>query len=644
MALLTSTINIAVLTRLNGHELGWICLASCGMDVTVNALVLDFVTESRLKRSVRLSRTRSRAANHGVNVSGAVSTGYGGNGNGVGVAGVGTSLSSGLATSSSTPHQLQSDHQNGRRHRAKVGGGVRRMVKSGVYVHGTTHSVELPVSLGGAGVDIEVDMVAGTEKSDSATDASGLLPPGSLSYAVDPTSASAEEYMKTRDMKPQASSSRSTTVSMRPLSTAKDEDDDGDAEYDWEARVHTPTPLATPTHLPVLAPLRFARPHDWSPTSSQEGGMYDEDDEMSSGDEFDDFQRTRHLPHNNTRTDSNPNNGDDSVPHTHRPPDAVSDPSSAPPRLLTFDEALRAVEPSNSNSYLNAHSISNCNSSTFSNSTNSNRDTHSAFNSTFGSSFNQFIVRPPPASASLFHPSGSRRPSTSPNNSTGIDRSPLPRPLSLTGFKFGTAGSGSAGPNPSIPLPPPSPTQSTLGLRGWPSRLAFSRKRPSTAPDASLGAGPRRSSDGGFIRGRASILPTHVHAPLGMSSDWGVDPGASSSSSGGIASWRRRMSMPMTADEIVLDDLFETPGPPRSPRAAGRKGKDVHRGAGATDLDGPAGLSRLFSVARPSRQPQPTPLRLTPLRDSAIVVTPPPDVAAVSEPHIDTKVVVGGAG
>ncbi|KAG9119483.1 hypothetical protein FRC07_005474 [Ceratobasidium sp. 392] len=45
-ALTTSTINIAVLTIMHGQQLGWVCLGSCGTDVTMNALVLFWVTDS----------------------------------------------------------------------------------------------------------------------------------------------------------------------------------------------------------------------------------------------------------------------------------------------------------------------------------------------------------------------------------------------------------------------------------------------------------------------------------------------------------------------------------------------------------------------------------------------------------------------
>ncbi|KAJ7777489.1 hypothetical protein B0H14DRAFT_3865054 [Mycena olivaceomarginata] len=46
MALTTSTVNIALLTVMDGHELGWLCLASCGMDVIFNATVLFWLTAS----------------------------------------------------------------------------------------------------------------------------------------------------------------------------------------------------------------------------------------------------------------------------------------------------------------------------------------------------------------------------------------------------------------------------------------------------------------------------------------------------------------------------------------------------------------------------------------------------------------------
>ncbi|KZW00957.1 hypothetical protein EXIGLDRAFT_830387 [Exidia glandulosa HHB12029] len=45
-ALTTSTVNIVILAICDGQEVGWVCLASCGADVTVNAIVLFWVTAS----------------------------------------------------------------------------------------------------------------------------------------------------------------------------------------------------------------------------------------------------------------------------------------------------------------------------------------------------------------------------------------------------------------------------------------------------------------------------------------------------------------------------------------------------------------------------------------------------------------------
>ncbi|KAJ7198257.1 hypothetical protein GGX14DRAFT_401972 [Mycena pura] len=44
VALTTSTVNIAVLTVMHGRQLGWVCLASCGGDVLLNASALFWVT------------------------------------------------------------------------------------------------------------------------------------------------------------------------------------------------------------------------------------------------------------------------------------------------------------------------------------------------------------------------------------------------------------------------------------------------------------------------------------------------------------------------------------------------------------------------------------------------------------------------
>jgi len=44
IALTTSCVNILILTLMDGRQLGWVCLGSCGTDVIVNALVIYWVT------------------------------------------------------------------------------------------------------------------------------------------------------------------------------------------------------------------------------------------------------------------------------------------------------------------------------------------------------------------------------------------------------------------------------------------------------------------------------------------------------------------------------------------------------------------------------------------------------------------------
>ncbi|KAG7451297.1 uncharacterized protein BT62DRAFT_882719 [Guyanagaster necrorhizus] len=52
VALTTSIVNMAVLTFFRGHELGWVCLCSCGADVIVNAVALFWVTSGPLSKPV----------------------------------------------------------------------------------------------------------------------------------------------------------------------------------------------------------------------------------------------------------------------------------------------------------------------------------------------------------------------------------------------------------------------------------------------------------------------------------------------------------------------------------------------------------------------------------------------------------------
>ncbi|KAG8867391.1 hypothetical protein FRC20_005884 [Serendipita sp. 405] len=46
-ALCTSVINIAILTTLHGKQLAWVCLASCTSDVTINALVIFAISQTK---------------------------------------------------------------------------------------------------------------------------------------------------------------------------------------------------------------------------------------------------------------------------------------------------------------------------------------------------------------------------------------------------------------------------------------------------------------------------------------------------------------------------------------------------------------------------------------------------------------------
>ncbi|KAJ7598842.1 hypothetical protein C8J56DRAFT_175363 [Mycena floridula] len=55
VSLTTSTMNIAVLAFLKAHELGWVCLGLCGLDVIVNATALFWLTS----KSTRETRTAS---------------------------------------------------------------------------------------------------------------------------------------------------------------------------------------------------------------------------------------------------------------------------------------------------------------------------------------------------------------------------------------------------------------------------------------------------------------------------------------------------------------------------------------------------------------------------------------------------------
>lgn len=60
VALATSVVNIAILTSLHGQQLGWVCLASCGFDVTINAIVI-FAVSHRTDGPTHLEADSPRA-------------------------------------------------------------------------------------------------------------------------------------------------------------------------------------------------------------------------------------------------------------------------------------------------------------------------------------------------------------------------------------------------------------------------------------------------------------------------------------------------------------------------------------------------------------------------------------------------------
>lgn len=60
--LTTSCVNIGLLTLHHGQELGWVCLASCGTDVVVNAVVIYWVTGSAAASSPGTMLTLDKTA------------------------------------------------------------------------------------------------------------------------------------------------------------------------------------------------------------------------------------------------------------------------------------------------------------------------------------------------------------------------------------------------------------------------------------------------------------------------------------------------------------------------------------------------------------------------------------------------------
>ncbi|KAJ7153826.1 hypothetical protein C8R46DRAFT_1191485 [Mycena filopes] len=74
VALTTSTINIAVLTIMKGRQLGWLCLACCGVDVVCNAAALFWVTIGSTSTAVSGGRQLSDSRSHSASVTGSPNT------------------------------------------------------------------------------------------------------------------------------------------------------------------------------------------------------------------------------------------------------------------------------------------------------------------------------------------------------------------------------------------------------------------------------------------------------------------------------------------------------------------------------------------------------------------------------------------
>ncbi|KAH7108376.1 hypothetical protein BKA62DRAFT_19649 [Auriculariales sp. MPI-PUGE-AT-0066] len=54
ISLVTSTVNMAILTLMHGHQQGWVCLGACGADVIVNSLAIYWVTEGKSKKNTNI--------------------------------------------------------------------------------------------------------------------------------------------------------------------------------------------------------------------------------------------------------------------------------------------------------------------------------------------------------------------------------------------------------------------------------------------------------------------------------------------------------------------------------------------------------------------------------------------------------------
>ncbi|GAA5964778.1 hypothetical protein JCM3765_002553 [Sporobolomyces pararoseus] len=77
-SLVTSFVNIAILTAQHGHQLSWVCLGSCSLDVCLNAIILYIVTASSSSSSNSVEEYTAGQANNNKHASSAMRSHGGG--------------------------------------------------------------------------------------------------------------------------------------------------------------------------------------------------------------------------------------------------------------------------------------------------------------------------------------------------------------------------------------------------------------------------------------------------------------------------------------------------------------------------------------------------------------------------------------
>ncbi|GAA5975881.1 hypothetical protein JCM5350_000766 [Sporobolomyces pararoseus] len=79
-SLVTSFVNIAILTAQHGHQLSWVCLGSCSLDVCLNAIILYIVTASSSSSSNSVEEYTAGQGNNNKHVSSVIRSHVGGGG------------------------------------------------------------------------------------------------------------------------------------------------------------------------------------------------------------------------------------------------------------------------------------------------------------------------------------------------------------------------------------------------------------------------------------------------------------------------------------------------------------------------------------------------------------------------------------